>query len=142
MANEKYTYGGVKLTRAAAENIESFLNPVAYVQDDLEALGRGVTREQLLDRCLDGAEDDGVIAGWHEYVDALVRHVEAERPRSVAIRKWAGGQRVELVWQRGEADQQRTGWRRADGYRAIETNGDPIWEDDDGMSEAWRAGSE
>ena len=60
-----------------------------------------------------------------------------DEPRSIAIRKWAAGQGLELAWQQGTGDEQLTGWLRADSYRAIETNADPIWEDDDAMRDLW-----
>jgi hypothetical protein len=55
---------------------------------------------------------------------------------SLGIQRWAAGSALTLRWVRGEGDARRIGWERADGYRAIETNGDPILEDSPEWSEA------
>lgn len=56
--------------------------------------------------------------------------------RSIAITKWAGALELTEVWR---ADSETAGWERADGYRVIETNGDPVWEHDIGFAEAWES---
>ena len=59
-------------------------------------------------------------------------------PRSRSIRNWAKHRGLIRVWGDGET----IGWERAgDGRRVIETNGDPVWEDDEGFREAWEAES-
>jgi hypothetical protein len=55
--------------------------------------------------------------------------------RSVGIRAWAAEQALEIEWASGEI----RGWSRRDGERAIETNGDPVFESDDGFEAAWDA---
>lgn len=58
--------------------------------------------------------------------------------RSAGIGQWAaeaGG--AEKKWRNGD----NYGWIGANGTRAIETNGDPVWEDDVGFAEAWADGS-
>lgn len=78
MDTDKYTYGGVDLTQAAAANIEMFEAPGARVLEDLERLRGGTTSEQFLEFCLDGTEGDEKLAqGWREYVDCLTAHVSA-----------------------------------------------------------------
>jgi hypothetical protein len=55
-----------------------------------------------------------------------------------SIRRWAETDTVELIWERGEGDDRLRGFRSRDtGKRAIETNGDPIWEDSEGFETAW-----
>lgn len=56
---------------------------------------------------------------------------------SIGINKWANGQSIECAGSSGEGDSKITGWVRADGARAIETNGDPVFESEDGFEEAW-----
>ena len=58
---------------------------------------------------------------------------------SIAIQKWASDSGLELteVWRSGP---ESAGWERADGERVIETNGDPVWEHEEGFAEAWEAG--
>lgn len=59
---------------------------------------------------------------------------------SIGINKWAAGQQLAQVWARGEGDRQTIGWERSDGERAIETNGDPVFEGEEGFEEAWELG--
>lgn len=47
-----------------------------------------------------------------------------------------------LEWESGTGDARRIGWMFADGTRAIETNGDPVWDHEDGFADAWAEGSE
>ena len=56
---------------------------------------------------------------------------------SIGITLWACGQGIEQVWSRGEGDARLIGWERADGQRAIETNGQPVFDGEDGFEEAW-----
>jgi hypothetical protein len=50
-----------------------------------------------------------------------------------AIQKWAEGSTLDLDWETGEGDARLRGWVRSDGARAIETNGDPIWSEDESL---------
>ena len=59
---------------------------------------------------------------------------------SIGITKWAGEQSVEICWGHRRDDSGTAGYRRADGWRAIATNGDLVFEDEDGFTEAWEAG--
>lgn len=63
------TVEGVRLSVEAARNCEyAGVSPA----DDLDRLRSGeITRDELLAECLDGAEEQDVIAGWHEYVTDL-----------------------------------------------------------------------
>jgi hypothetical protein len=56
---------------------------------------------------------------------------------STGISAWIDDQDARVAWERGEGDARQVGWIRDDGARAIETNGDPIGEDDDGFEAAW-----
>lgn len=56
---------------------------------------------------------------------------------SVGIAKWADTQSIEIAWQNGTGDARQIGWTRADGARAIETNGDPVFEDAIGFDGSW-----
>lgn len=60
------------------------------------------------------------------------------KTESIGIQKWAGGQTISRIWQNGEGDWRMIGWQRADGARAIETNGDPAFEHEPGFEEAWK----
>jgi uncharacterized protein (DUF1786 family) len=64
-------------TPAAMEVAEETGLRHAEVADEIERVRNGeLTREALLARCLDGADEDRV-AGWTEYVDAVVAAAEA-----------------------------------------------------------------
>ncbi len=57
------------------------------------------------------------------------------------IRRWAAGEEVEQIWRHLPSGM--AGWVRAkDGWRIIETNANPIGEDDEGFAKTWehRAG--
>ena len=54
--------------------------------------------------------------------------------KSIEIEKWAGGEAVEESWR---STSELAGWTRADGARAIETNGDPVFEEDEGFEDLW-----
>lgn len=56
---------------------------------------------------------------------------------SIGIGKWLGEHSAKVVWVRGEGDERCIGWIRSDGARAIETNGDPCFEGEDGFESAW-----
>lgn len=56
---------------------------------------------------------------------------------SIGINNWSKGQCVEMAGHSGEGESRIIGWVRADGARAIETNGDPVFESEDGFEEAW-----
>lgn len=109
-----------------------------------------------------GATEDEAIAAYvrdagyasiDDAADACGQSVEAFRAdivcapggeasaqtNSIGISKWAGEQAIECTWSVGEGDARLTGWTRADGERAIETNGDPVFEGDDGFEDAWAA---
>ena len=60
-----------------------------------------------------------------------------EQTTSIGITLWASGQGIEQVWSRGEGDARLIGWERADGQRAIETNGQPVFDGEDGFEAAW-----
>lgn len=59
---------------------------------------------------------------------------------NAAIREWAGAElEIEIDWQTGIGDSRLTGYRRADGYRAIGTNGAPVFEGDyDDFDVMWK----
>ena len=59
---------------------------------------------------------------------------------SIGIYKWAHPATAELAWETGVGDARLRGWERADGARAIETNGDPLFEGEAGFDETWRNG--
>lgn len=59
------------------------------------------------------------------------------KSNSIGINKWSKDQSVEMAGQSGESESRITGWVRADGARAIETNGDPVFESEEGFEEAW-----
>lgn len=76
MATNEITVQGIKMTVAAAENVDECS---VDVQADVAALRSGrTTREALLEHCLDGAGDDRV-DGWNDYVDAVVFASERAR---------------------------------------------------------------
>lgn len=56
---------------------------------------------------------------------------------SIGIYKWAHPVTAELLWESGVGDSRIRGWQRADGARAIETNGDPVFEGENGFAEVW-----
>jgi hypothetical protein len=60
----------IKLTPAAQKNVdETGIDP----QADITLLRRaGITKDELLKRCLNGADPDR-IDGWYEYVETLAR---------------------------------------------------------------------
>lgn len=57
--------------------------------------------------------------------------------QSIGINKWSNGQTLAKIGESGEGDNRIIGWERVDGMRAIETNGDPVFEGQDGFGEAW-----
>lgn len=58
--------------------------------------------------------------------------------RSIWVRLWQGEQDIVLEWAIGS---ELKGWSREDGRRIIETNGDPVFQDDEGFEAAWAAQS-
>jgi len=56
---------------------------------------------------------------------------------SIGINKWSGGQRIFKVGESGDGDSRMVAWVRADGARAIDTNGDPDFEWSDEFDAAW-----
>lgn len=56
-------------TTAAKQNIKEV--GIAWKQDFIAMRDLGVTPTEMLEICLDGADDDRV-QGWRDYVDALV----------------------------------------------------------------------
>lgn len=58
---------------------------------------------------------------------------------SIGINKWSSESERHKVWELGEGDQRLIGWERADGQRAIETNGDVVFESEGGFHECWYA---
>ena len=52
-----------------------------------------------------------------------------DKPNSIGINKWSDGMTVTREWSAGDGDLRIVGWKRSDGCRAIETNGDPIFDD-------------
>lgn len=62
-----------------------------------------------------------------------------ETTTSIGINRWSHGQKLTRLWSRGAGDARLTGWQREDGQLAIETNGEPIFESEDGFEEAWSA---
>ena len=60
---------------------------------------------------------------------------------SIGIYKWAHPITAELVWESGVGDSRLRGWERADGSRAIETNGDPFFEGFGEFDDMWNAQS-
>jgi hypothetical protein len=80
------TLAGVRMTHLAAQALEGVSHGngtltecmEANVRDDVQALRSGaVTSEELLARCLDGAEGEGDLeTGWREYAWAITSAVE------------------------------------------------------------------
>ena len=62
----------IKFTPAALANIDE---TGTNWRTDVAGLLAGTTREELLEHCLDGAEEDRV-EGWHDYVEAVVFEAE------------------------------------------------------------------
>ena len=69
----------VTMTKRAAEvALATGENP----DMDVRALLCGIIAEKgLREICIEGAEDDEIIAAWNEYVDAVARVAESERAR-------------------------------------------------------------
>jgi hypothetical protein len=61
----------VELSDNAVNVLAQVGDPAQIVRKDSMRLAEGIDPEQLRRECLDGAEDDHIIAGWNEYVDAL-----------------------------------------------------------------------
>lgn len=75
---------------------------------------------------------------WSITVGLFRRMIQdAMTTTSMGINKWSGGQRIFKIGESGEGDSRMVAWVRADGARAIETNGDPQFEWEDGFDEAW-----
>jgi hypothetical protein len=127
----------LRFSQAAQANIDE---TGAFPLDDLAQLRSGAqTAASLLEFCLDGADEDRA-EGWREYVAALADYLSSEAvPGSAQIREWsreAGG--AQVAWESGEGDGRLVGWRGANGTRAIETNGDPLWsESDEDFDSVW-----
>jgi hypothetical protein len=67
----KTTTTTIRLTDAAMRNIAEIGNDID-VANDIAAIRSGrMSEDELLDLCLDGADDDRV-QGWREYVDAVI----------------------------------------------------------------------
>jgi len=62
----------VELSDYVVNTLAQVGDPAQIVRKDSMRLADGIDPEQLRRECLDGAEDDHIIAGWNEYVDALV----------------------------------------------------------------------
>jgi hypothetical protein len=62
----------VELSDDAVNTLAQVGDPAQIIRRDSTRLADGIDPEQLRSECLDGAEDDDVIAGWNDYVDALV----------------------------------------------------------------------
>ncbi len=61
----------INLTAAAAANLSEVGMGAIDVTNDVESLANGQrTAEQLLEDCIDGADEDRV-QGWRDYVDAV-----------------------------------------------------------------------
>jgi hypothetical protein len=66
---------GVQMTRAACENVEAI---GLDVKGDLYLVKNDhISRETLLEMCLDGAETE-YVQGWLDYVDAIFAAAEAQ----------------------------------------------------------------
>jgi hypothetical protein len=73
MATYTTAYGKtVELSDNAVNVLAQVGDPAQIVREDSTRLADGIDPEQLRRECLNGAEDDDVIAGWNEYVDALI----------------------------------------------------------------------
>jgi hypothetical protein len=71
----------ILLTHLALENVaETGIDPA---DDVCRVATAGLSRADLLAECLDGADDDRV-AGWREYVDAVVDAAHAQLAAEVA----------------------------------------------------------
>lgn len=67
---------------------------------------------------------------------AITKFIEEHAPQSgsIAIQgelDRVGGKKIETI---GEGDATLTLWELGDGRRVVETNGDPVWDTDDGFS--------
>lgn len=104
-----------------------------HVAPDERVRGAGTDEQEIADRLAEIREES-----WQSLC-----HDEPAAPAtgSSGITAWAGGMAIEDEWTTGSGDARLTGWVRADGARAIETNGDPVFDGDDGFVDAWAAGS-
>lgn len=59
------------------------------------------------------------------------------KSNSIGINKWAGEMTIAEIGRVGSGDDLLIAWQRSDGERAIETNGDPVFEWYGGFEEAW-----
>jgi hypothetical protein len=70
---------GLKLSKNAAETLQAAGVGGKQVTRDIAEVRDGqISDMHLRERCLKGAEGDDVIAGWNEYVDAVVAAAEEE----------------------------------------------------------------
>ena len=56
---------------------------------------------------------------------------------SLGIEDWAGQSDIVQCGSYGRGDARMIAWERDDGTRAIETNGNPIFEGETGFEESW-----
>lgn len=68
--SDEITIDGVLMAWGAAANVEA---AGVCVAADVSSLRAGKSAATLLAECVDGAEDAGVIADWHDYVEAVER---------------------------------------------------------------------
>lgn len=124
---------GVKMTKAAAQNVEETGTDVAV---DLHEVRGGKSAARLLAECIDGAEQDRV-QGWREYVDAVVAVASdtlaqailtiSRRAHDATLRAMLTGEYV-LVLTHAEADDlgdEAMDWCRAKGL-SVDTSGDAV----------------
>jgi hypothetical protein len=60
-----------------------------------------------------------------------------EKTSSLGIEDWAGQSDIVQCGSYGRGDARMIAWERDDCTRAIETNGNPIWEGEEGFEAAW-----
>lgn len=120
-----------------------------------------MNEDQML-ACLDDAELDSrsseigrlvADAGYDETPRVLINHwncwpvtvgmfrrmiQDSVTTNSIGINKWSGGQRIFKVGESGDGASLMVAWVRADGARAIETNGDPNFEGSEEFDAAWK----
>jgi hypothetical protein len=112
----------------ATYNLGAFHGDTEALRD---ALGREPTQEERV--AFEAAVRAALVA------EQDVR--KGDQIRSLSIREAAGERGARVVWERGEGDRRLVGWELTDGRRAIETNGDAVWDGDDGFREAWESRS-
>ena len=124
------------------ENIQEFMSGFAnetglgYAEADLQWAGFS---RQLSDSDRQGIEAMGYESGKREGANFNAMYPENPQTNSIGIRNWSEGQELTEVFFIGLGDSRLIGWKRHDGARAIETNGDPIFEGGEDFETMWES---